>query len=404
MLRGRRLYPPAGGASSSWSVWLVPGGVGEPLVSVVVPTYNERENLPRLVERLHQVLSGKGISYEIVVVDDDSPDGTWRVALELAERGYPVRVVRRRGERGLGTAIMRGLLEARGRYIVVMDADLQHPPEAVPRLLEEAMGSGAELVVASRYAPGGGVAGWSRWRLLVSRVAGFLAHLLLPESRRTSDPMSGFFLVTRGLVERVKERRPGSWKVLLELLVEARSVSEVPYVFQPRAAGESKLGPREMLDYLLHLLRLSGWRPLRFALVGATGAVVNLATVELAYGEAGLPYQVSLLLGFEAGLTWNYVLHDNWTFRGLRPPGARSLVSYWLRYHAASAAGLAAYLAVASLLHALGVGPLASAALGIAAGFLANYTLSSLGVWAPRGLEGEPGRRETRVSHEGTIK
>ncbi|KSW12657.1 hypothetical protein CF15_01790 [Pyrodictium occultum] len=359
------------------------------MVSIVVPTYNERENIPRLLDELDRVLGGRGISYEVVVVDDDSPDGTWRAAEEYARRrGLPVRVVRRVGERGLGSAIARGLREARGRYIVVMDADLQHPPEAVPRLLEEALRSGADLVVASRYTRGGGVEGWSRLRLLISRVACFLAHLLLPESRATSDPMSGFFLVSRRLAGRVPER-PRSWKVLLDLLVAAEGrVSEVPYVFRRRAAGESKLGLREMAGYVLHLLRLSGYRPLRFAAVGASGTLVNLGVLGLLHGRLGLPLPPSLLAAYEASLTWNYVLHDSWTFRGQRPPGRLSWLRHWVRYHAAAAAGMASYLAVGEALARLGVHYLLAAFLGILAGFAANFTISSLRVWTgPRRAE-----------------
>jgi len=356
----------------------------EPVVSIVVPTYNERENLPRLLEEIDRVLRSRGINYEVVVVDDDSPDGTWRVAEEYAERGLPVRVVRRRGERGLGSAIARGLRVARGRYIVVMDADLQHPPEAIPRLLEEAWRSGAHLVVATRYGRGGGVEGWSRFRLLVSRVASLLAYLLLPEARATSDPMSGFFLATRELAEKAPEN-PRSWKILLDLIVEAQGrVSEVPYVFRRRAAGESKLGPREMLDYVLHLLELSGYRPLKFAVVGATGTLINLAVLRLLHGALGVPLPISFLAAFEASLTWNYLLHDAWTFRGTRPPGVFNKLRYWLRYHTAALGGLAAYMSVGMLLTTLGLDYMLAGLVGITTGFLANYTLSLYKVWNSR--------------------
>jgi dolichol-phosphate mannosyltransferase len=353
----------------------------EPLLSIVVPTYNERENLPRLLERLDRALAGT--RYEVVVVDDDSPDGTWRLAEQLSAR-YPVRVIRRVGRRGLGTAIVEGLRAARGRYVAVIDADLQHPPELLPRMLQEAE-RGADVVVASRYLPGGGVEGWSRTRLLVSRAAGLLAHLLLPEARRTSDPMSGYWLARRSLVEAASlEGR--SWKVLLELLAsgpDARVV-DVPYVFRRREAGRSKLGPRAMLDYVLDLLRLSNYRVLRFALVGASGAVVNLATVAALEGR--LPDLVSYAAGWEVGLTWNYVLHDAWTFRDRRRErGPMAALRYWLRYHAAAGAGFVAYLAVSAAARLLGAGYLAAPLLGIAAGFLANYLVSEHRVWAPRG-------------------
>ena len=358
-------------------------GGAEPLLSIVLPTYNERENLPVLLDRLASVLGERGVSYEIIVVDDDSPDGTWMVALEYAEKGLPVRLVRRRGERGLATAVARGIQEARGKYIVVMDADLQHPPEKVPELLDKALSEKADLVVASRNAPGGGIEEWSPWRRLVSKTATLLAHILVPWSRRTSDPMSGFFLAETSLAKKALEE-PGakSWKILLELLAHSQKTVEVPYTFKPRLRGRSKLGPREMLQYIIHLLHLSQWRPLRFALVGATGTAVNLTTVKLAYETLHTPYPLALLAGFETGLTWNYMLHDTWTFKNQRPPGTISMIKHWLRYHLATLAGLAAYMATAYTLHTLlNQNPLTSALLGILAGFTANYTLSSLHVW-----------------------
>ena len=356
----------------------------QPAVTVVVPTYNERDNLAELVERIHRSLSSSGLGYEVLVVDDDSPDGTWRLAEQLAER-YPVRVIRRVGRRGLGSAIVEGLRSARGRYVAVIDADLQHPPELLPRLVEEAERRGADIVVATRYAEGGGVEGWSRLRLLVSRAAGLLAHLLLPEARKTSDPMSGYWLVRRSLLEGV-ELRGDSWKVLLELLVRARGarVAEVPYVFRERRRGESKLGPGAMAGYVASLLRLSGYRVAKFAAVGATGAAVNLAAAAALRGH--VPDVAAYAAGWEAGLTWNYLLHDAWTFRGRRRErGLRGGLRYWARYHRAAAAGFAAYIAVAYAARLMGAGYLAAPLLGILAGFAANYLISEHHVWPSQG-------------------
>ena len=359
-------------------------GCSRPLLSVVVPTYNERDNLPVLLERLEKSLQGLRC-FEVVIVDDDSPDGTWRLAEELSRTRYPwLRVVRRVDEKGLGTAIVRGLREARGEYIAVMDADLQHPPELLPEMLEAARREGAELVVASRYMRGGGVEGWSRFRLLVSKGASLLAKLLLPEARLTSDPMSGYWLVRRDVVERCRlEGR--SWKVLLEILAKCgpRRVVDVPYVFRERLYGRSKLGIRAMIDYVLDLLRLSEYRVFKFALVGATGTIVNLATLYLLTGILKAPLWLSYLVAFEAGLTWNYNLHDRFTFRGIRPRGLSNAVRYWLRYHKAALGGLAAYYATAmSLAKLLHVDYLAAGLMGILAGFAVNFLVSQHHVWS----------------------
>lgn len=223
-------------------------------VSVVVPTYNERETLSELVGRLHQAL---GSGYEVVVVDDSSPDGTADLARELG-RQHPVRVLQRPGKLGLGSAVLEGARAASGRWVVVMDADLSHPPEVVPQLVD-ALRSGAELAVGSRYVPGGGVRDWPWPRRLMSRVAVALARLWLRE--RVSDPVSGFFAARRELLLDPSLEGIG-YKILLEVLVRnrGRSVVEVPYVFTDRRGGRSKLGAGEVWNYLRLLWRLHSAR------------------------------------------------------------------------------------------------------------------------------------------------
>ncbi|MDQ7800797.1 MAG: polyprenol monophosphomannose synthase [Armatimonadota bacterium] len=223
-------------------------------VSVVVPTYNERETLSELVGRLHQAL---GSGYEVVVVDDSSPDGTAELARELG-RQYPVRVLQRPGKLGLGSAVLEGARAASGRWVVVMDADLSHPPEVVPELVD-ALRSGAELAVGSRYVPGGGVRDWPWRRRLMSRVAVALARLWLRE--RVSDPVSGFFAARRELLLDPSLEGIG-YKILLEVLVRnrGRSVVEVAYVFTDRRGGRSKLGAGEVWNYLRLLWRLHSAR------------------------------------------------------------------------------------------------------------------------------------------------
>lgn len=223
-------------------------------VSVVVPTYNERETLSELVGRLHQAL---GSGYEVVVVDDSSPDGTAELARELG-RQYPVRVLQRPGKLGLGSAVLEGARAASGRWVVVMDADLSHPPEVVPELVD-ALRSGAELAVGSRYVPGGGVRDWPWRRRLMSRVAVALARLWLRE--RVRDPVSGFFAARRELLLDPSLEGIG-YKILLEVLVRnrGRSVVEVAYVFTDRRGGRSKLGAGEVWNYLRLLWRLHSAR------------------------------------------------------------------------------------------------------------------------------------------------
>jgi dolichol-phosphate mannosyltransferase len=260
------------------------------LLSLVVPTYNERESLPVLVERVHKCLNS--YSYEIVVVDDNSPDGTAEVAESLSSQ-YPLRVICRKTERGLASAVVAGFRQARGEVLGVIDADLQHPPEMIPELLSEIQ-KGADIAVASRYIPSGGVEGWSMKRKVISQGSAAVARLLLPSARRVKDPLSGFFLLRRRAIEGV-ELKPIGYKILLEVLVRGKAdeVKEVPYVFRERAWGKSKLNVREEVNYLRHLFSLATSevgmkRFLKFCLVGLSGVGVNVGLLWLLNEVAGL--------------------------------------------------------------------------------------------------------------------
>lgn len=222
-------------------------------LSLIIPTYNERENLPTLVEGIVQALSG--YSYELIVVDDDSPDGTAELAQSLAAK-YPIRVIRRRNVRGLATAVVEGFRYARGKVLGVMDADLQHPPKLVPELLRE-IRMGVDIAIATRYAEGGGIKNWSWGRRIISKGAMGLAHLLLPSTRKVSDPLSGFFLLKREVIDGV-ELQPTGYKILLEVLVrgKANKIAAVPYIFTERIKGSSKFNLKEQINFLHHLLCL----------------------------------------------------------------------------------------------------------------------------------------------------
>ena len=208
------------------------------MISIIVPTYNERENLEELFERIARALEGR--EFEIIVVDDDSPDRTWEKAEELAKK-YPVKVIRRTNERGLSSAVIRGFREANGEIFVVMDADLQHPPEVIPKLIE-AIEEGADIAIASRYVKEGKVENWHWWRKLISKGAIMVGRVALPRIRNIKDPVSGFFALRREVIEHV-ELNPVGFKILLEILIKGKyeRVTEIPFIFGIRKAGESKL-------------------------------------------------------------------------------------------------------------------------------------------------------------------
>lgn len=225
-------------------------------LSIIVPTYNERERLGELVRTTTEVFRAEGIRGEIVIVDDNSPDGTGQVADELAGQ-YHLRVVHRPGKLGLGSAVIDGFRIARGEVLGVMDADLSHPPAVLPRMLEAMTRHGADFVIGSRYVPGGSTEGWSRIRRLMSRLACLIARPLTP----VRDATSGFFVLKREVVHEIEISAAG-FKICLEILVRgrARSVVELPYLFTDRLVGQSKMTIREALVYLVQVYDLLLYR------------------------------------------------------------------------------------------------------------------------------------------------
>lgn len=226
------------------------------MLSIILPTYNEAENLPELLERIDAVMGKR--EFEVIIVDDDSPDGTWHKAEELKKKHPHVRVLRRVGRRGLSSAVVEGFDMAKGDVLMAMDADLQHDPALILQLLQK-IESGADIAVASRYIDGGGVGDWIRGRRILSKTATYLAYAIPPV--HVSDPMSGFFAIRRTSYEKVRSSlRPSGFKILLEILafLPASSVSaEVPLQFQMRHHGESKLNLRVEAVFLWQLIRIA---------------------------------------------------------------------------------------------------------------------------------------------------
>jgi dolichol-phosphate mannosyltransferase len=227
-----------------------------PSVSIVVPTFREVESLPTLIERVAKLRQQAGLSLELLIVDDDSQDGTEAL---LAARSEPwLELFVRKEERGLSQAVLFGLARARGQTLVVMDADSSHPPEVIPQMLAT-LREGADFVLGSRYVAGGTTAeGWGAFRYLNSKIATYLARPLTS----VTDPMSGFFALPREVFARAENPSPLGYKIGLELIVRCRcqNVREIPIHFSNREHGESKLTVRQQLLYLQHLARLYRFR------------------------------------------------------------------------------------------------------------------------------------------------
>ncbi len=289
-------------------------------MSIIIPTYMEAETLSKLVERVEKTLVET--DFEIIIVDDNSPDGTADIAEGLGMKFGNIRVIRRPGKLGLGSAVMDGLKLARSQLIAVMDADLQHPPEVLKHMLEE-LGKGCDVVIASRYVKGGGAQGLSVWRRFISKGATVLAHVSLPKTSRVSDPLSGYFALNKKVIHGIK-LNPIGYKILLEILVKGKygRVCEIPYNLQHRAGGRSKLGLREILLYLKHLYSLTKEasehrRLINFVLVGLAGILVNETILWFLTEHLYLHYVFSASISAEVSVLSNFALNEVFTFRDL---------------------------------------------------------------------------------------
>lgn len=356
--------------------------LASPSISLTIPTYNESENILEIIKRCRDVLSA--YNAEIIVVDDNSPDETWRIAQEAYNDCPDVRVIRRRGETGLATAIARGFRESKNEICVSIDADLQHPPEKILDLIDP-LEDGADIVVASRHVDGGGSEGGSKFRRIVSQGAIKLAQLMLPSSRQLADPLAGFFAIRRNIVEGVT-LDPRGYKILLEVIVRCNwdEVTEIPYTFTEREHGESKLTAREYINFVEHLTQLAivdrgfsqfldparSVRIVEYGFIGATGVVVNMIVFYFAYEFFGAHYLLAGVAAFLAAVNWNFL--GNWTLTFDKPEG--SLLHQYLTFCGVCVGGFIVYTgALAIAFDVLDLPALIGNTLAIGAGAVVNF-------------------------------
>lgn len=336
--------------------------------SLIVPTYNEAANIEKIIAILSELLDEfLPQDYELIIVDDNSPDKTWEIAQSLMSEYPHLRVMRREHERGLSSAVIRGWQAARGRVLGVIDGDLQHPPHVLSQMLN-AVAQGADLVIASRHVDGGGVSSWSVIRRFLSRGAQVLGLLILPSVLgRVSDPMSGYFMVRRSAIA-LCTLNPVGYKILLEVIGrgEVREIAEVGYVFQERQGGESKVTWKQYIDYLHHLvrLRLSTGRVgrlrrrfpigrfIRFGVVGGSGVFVDLAVFHVLRHFIGLGLTRSTMLSAEVAIISNFLWNDLWTFGDIsqRQKGWRLRLRRLLKFNVICLAGLILQTLIVNLL------------------------------------------------------
>jgi len=318
-------------------------------VSIIVPTYNESQNILAILKSIEQNLP-KNKPVETIVVDDNSPDGTGSIVEEYINTvkkaaGYTIGVIRRKAKEGLSSAILKGIESSKGQTIVVMDSDRSHPPDIIPKMVDTLDNSECDIVVASRYVKGGAVSGWSVKRKLISKVATKIAQHGLGVGQK--DPLSGFFAFKRNILDGLKLDAIG-YKMLLEILVKTKGVrvKEIPYTFTNRMQGESKLGTPVVFDYIRSVWKLYRYGTLqrrqekrasvrflskaaRFYTVGASGLVVNyLMSLLFATEIASLWYLHANVVGIMSSMTTNFVLNKIWTFEDRNFVPRRTLTQY----------------------------------------------------------------------------
>lgn len=357
-------------------------------LSIIVPTFNESGNVEELLRRIQSSLID--VDWEIIFVDDDSPDGTASVVSQLALGSHRVRLLLRLGRRGLSSACIEGMLASCAPLVAVIDADLQHDERLLGRMLEELERTpGLDIVVGSRHVAGGGLGEWDASRAALSRLAAWLGRSVLRADLR--DPMSGFFMIRRSAaMPCLRSGLSGvGFKILLDLFASSPKplqFKELPYVFRNRLHGDSKLDSSVAWDYLVMLLShlLKGALPAKFiafALIGTLGLGVHLATLALLFKPMGLSFGTAQVASVAIAMATNYVLNNHLTYRDMRLRGWR-FVRGGLSFAAICSVGALANIAVSAwLFDRIPQYWLAWATLGVVVGAVWNYAVTAVHTW-----------------------
>lgn len=359
-------------------------------LAVIVPTYCEVQNLVAVIDRVTASLVG--VAWELVFVDDDSPDGTADLARDRARRDARVRLVHRIGRRGLSSAVIEGMQATAAPYLAVIDADLQHDETLLPQMLDALRRDEADVVVGSRYSAGGGTdRNWSESRRRMSRFAGALGRRLL--GVELADPMSGFFMIKASVLRDCVRRLSGvGYKILLDILAEASAplrVIELPYTFRERQAGLSKLDSAVLWEFLLMLTQkvLGHYVPIRFiafSLIGGLGVGVHLLVLGLMHRLMGLSFLAGQIAATVIAMTSNFLLNNLLTYRDMRLAG-RQLFWGWLSFVLACSVGGVANVGIATYLNdarfEIELTWVPAALAGILVGAVWNYAVTAVYTW-----------------------
>jgi dolichol-phosphate mannosyltransferase len=357
-----------------------------PEISVIVPTFNERENVVELTERIGASL--RDFAWEIIYVDDDSPDGTAELVRQLAAKDSRIRCVQRMGRRGLSSACVEGMLASSAPYLAVIDGDLQHDERLLPQMLSELKQGDVDVVVGSRYTQGGGTGDWGAARIRLSKFGTRLSRTLVPET--LTDPMSGFFMVRRQSFEAaVRKLSAIGTKILMDLFASSPQplrFKELPYSFRLRQAGDSKLDSATKWEYGMLLLdKMFGHivpvRFVAFCIVGALGVAVHFSILTLLFQIEHAGFLQGQATATIVTMTFNFALNNVLTYRDKRLRGMRWLRG-WLSFNIACSLGACMNVGLATYLNeATGTRYLAALA-GITVGAVWNYAVTKRLTWS----------------------
>jgi dolichol-phosphate mannosyltransferase len=357
-----------------------------PELSVIIPTFNERANLVELTERIRACLGD--YSWEIIYVDDDSPDHSAQLARELAAKDSRVRCIQRISRRGLSSACVEGMLSSSAPYLAVIDGDLQHDELLLPQMLAVLKQGETDIVIGSRYAAGGETSGWDAGRVRLSRLGIRFSRLLVPEE--LTDPMSGFFMMRRAVFEgAVRKLSTIGWKILMDLFASSPQplqFKELPYSFRLRQAGDSKLDSLTAWSYAMLLLdKLVGHivpvRFIAFCLVGALGVGVHFTVLSLLFRFAPMGFLAQQAIATVCTMTFNFAVNNVLTYRDKRLRGLRWLGG-WLSFNLACSVGALMNVGLATYINQASGTRYLAALGGIMVGAVWNYAVTQRLTWS----------------------
>jgi len=358
-----------------------------PDLSVIIPTYNEEENIQDTIQKISHTLRLTSTLFEIVVVDDSSTDKTQQIVIDLIARRYPVVLITRTKSPGLSQSVLEGIARAQGSVVVVTDADLSHDITLIPSMYNEIKNNNTDIVIGSRYMKGGGIEDWPIKRRIISWGATFLSRILFPE---ITDPVSGFFAIKKDLVIHTPHITPRGYKILLEFLGKCRwhTFKEIPYTFQNRKLGNSKLKTTTIIDFIKQLISISifpgrAWDEVRkiikFGIVGLIGVATNMICLSVFKEIFNTPLIYASFLAIEISIITNFLMNDNFTFKGMKCE--KSFLHRMFSYNSICIGSMIINIAVLMALSSIGINYLIGDAVGILIGYIWNFLANRKITW-----------------------